>query len=80
MADELGLPRPQNVTTVKPSGNIIKGNGYVQKAVHKPLGKYIFNNINFSKHDPLLDKCRAAGYKVFDNPNDPDGTLVKIPC
>jgi len=78
MADELGLPRPKNITTVKPSGTLSKIMDTTE-GVHKPLGKYIFNNINFSKHDPLLDKCRAAGYKVFDNPNDPDGTLVCFP-
>ena len=78
MADELGLPRPQNVTTIKPSGTLSKILD-TSEGCHKPLGKYIFNNINFSKHDPLLDKCRAAGYKVFDNPNDPDGTLVRFP-
>lgn len=78
MADELGLPRPKNITTVKPSGTLSKIMDTTE-GVHKPLGKYIFNNINFSKHDPLLDKCRAAGYKVFENPNDPDGTLVRFP-
>ena len=78
MADELGLPRPKNITTVKPSGTLSKIMDTTE-GVHKPLGKYIFNNINFSKHDPLLAKCRAAGYKVFDNPNDPDGTLVCFP-
>lgn len=78
MADELGLPRPKNITTVKPSGTLSKIMDTTE-GVHKPLGKYIFNNVNFSKHDPLLAKCRAAGYKVFDNPNDPDGTLVTFP-
>lgn len=46
---------------------------------HKPLGKYIFNNVNFGKHDPLLPLCRAAGYRVWDNPNDPQGVLVTFP-
>lgn len=78
MADELGLPRPKNVTTVKPSGTVSKIMDTTE-GVHKPLGKYIFNNINFSKHDPLVGKCREAGYRVFDNPNDPDGVLVTFP-
>lgn len=46
---------------------------------HKPLGKYIFNNVNFGRHDPLLPLCRAAGYKVVDNPMDPEGVLVTFP-
>jgi ribonucleoside-triphosphate reductase len=78
MADELGLPRPKNVTTVKPSGTLSKIMDTTE-GVHKPLGKYIFNNIGFSKHDPLVWKCREAGYRVFDNPLDPDGVLVTFP-
>jgi ribonucleoside-triphosphate reductase len=49
------------------------------EGVHKPLGKYVFNNVNFSKHDPLIGACRASGYRVFDNPNDADGVLVTFP-
>jgi len=78
MADELGLPRSKNITTVKPSGTLSKIMDTTE-GMHKPLGKYIINNINFSKHDPLLKSCREAGYKVFDNPNDPDGVLVAFP-
>lgn len=78
MADELGLPRPKNVTTVKPSGTVSKIMDTTE-GVHKPLGKYILNNVNFSKHDPLVTKCRESGYRVFDNPMDPDGVLVTFP-
>jgi len=51
MADELGTQRPKNVTTVKPSGTLSKIMDTTE-GVHKPLGKYIFNNVNFGKHDP----------------------------
>lgn len=78
MADELGLPRPKNVTTVKPSGTLSKIMDTTE-GVHKPLGKYVFNNVNFSKHDPLVIACRTAGYRVFENPNDPEGVLVTFP-
>lgn len=78
MADELGTQRPKNVTTVKPSGTLSKIMDTTE-GMHKPLGKYIFNNINFSKHDPLVEKCRAAGYRVFNNPNDPEGVLITFP-
>lgn len=78
MADELGLPRPKNVTTVKPSGTLSKIMDTTE-GVHKPLGKYILNNVNFSRHDPLVMKCREAGYRVFDNPMDPDGVLITFP-
>ncbi|MCX7369852.1 MAG: hypothetical protein NTX90_13350 [Alphaproteobacteria bacterium] len=60
MADELGLPRSKAVTTIKPSGTISKVMDTTEGA-HKPLGRYIFNNIRFSKHDPLVPRCRDAG-------------------
>ena len=78
MADELGLPRPKNVTTIKPSGTLSKVMDTTE-GVHKPLGKYIFNNVNFGKHDPLVPLCRAAGYKVVENPSDPEAVLITFP-
>lgn len=78
MADELGLPRPKNVTTVKPSGTLSKIMDTTE-GVHKPLGKYVFNNVNFSKHDPLVPLCRASGYRVFDNPTDSESVLITFP-
>ncbi len=78
MADELGLPRPKNVTTVKPSGTLSKIMDTTE-GVHKPLGKYVFNNVNFGKHDPLVPLCRAAGYRVIDNPTDGEAVLITFP-
>lgn len=78
MADELGLPRPKNVTTVKPSGTLSKIMDTTE-GVHKPLGKYIFNNVNFSRHDPIIEEVKRAGYEVTQHPFDPDGVLVKFP-
>jgi adenosylcobalamin-dependent ribonucleoside-triphosphate reductase len=78
MADELGLPRPKNVTTIKPSGTLSKVMDTTE-GVHKPLGRYIFNNVNFGRHDPLVPLCRAAGYRVFDNPSDPEAVLITFP-
>ncbi len=78
MADELGTPRPKNITTIKPSGTLSKIMDTTE-GVHKPLGKYVFNNVNFSKHDPLVPLCRAAGYKVIENPTDPESVLITFP-
>ena len=78
MADELGLPRPKNVTCVKPSGTLSKIMDTTE-GKHKPLGKYIFNNVNFGKFDPLVPLCRAAGYRVVDNPSDPEAVLITFP-
>lgn len=84
MANELNSPLPKNVTCVKPSGTISKimGTeewGEVPEGVHTPLGKYIFNNITYSKHDPLVAKFRAAGYSVIEKPYEPESVLVKFP-
>ena len=49
------------------------------EGIHKPLGKYIFNNINFGKHDPLLKILKDANYDVYPNPADPEGVLVTFP-
>ena len=78
MADELRLPRPKNVTTVKPSGTLSKIMDTTE-GVHKPLAKYIFNNVNFGRHDPLIEVLKAANYKVRPNPIDPEGVLVTFP-
>ena len=78
MADELNQARPKNVTTIKPSGTLSKIMDTTE-GVHKPLGKYILNNINFSKHDPVIQVLRDANYKVIPNPMDPDAVLVTFP-
>lgn len=78
MADQLGLPRPKAVTTVKPSGTLSKIMD-TSEGVHRPLGKYIINNVRFSAHDPLVPKLEAAGYRVFDDPYNSDTKLVAFP-
>ncbi len=78
MALELGLPAPKNITCVKPSGTLSKIMDTTE-GVHKPLGKYIFNNVQFSKHDPVVEKLRAANYKVINHPVDETGVLVTFP-
>ena len=44
-----------------------------------PPGKYIFNNVNFSVNDPMVEKLRTAGYRVFPNPVDDQNILVTLP-
>lgn len=84
MAEELRLPYPKNVTCIKPSGTLSKIMstaqwGEVPEGVHKPLGKYIFNNVTFSRHDPIVDRFRSAGYRVFDKPFEPESVLITFP-
>jgi ribonucleoside-triphosphate reductase len=78
MADELGLPRPKNITCIKPSGTLSKIMDTTE-GVHKPLGKYIFNNVQFSRYDPIVEVLRAANYSVINHPTDPSGVLITFP-
>jgi ribonucleoside-triphosphate reductase (formate) len=78
MADELGTQRPKNVTCVKPSGTLSKIMDTTEGA-HVPIGKYIFNRVNFSVSDPMVDVLRTAGYEVKPNPSDDSNILVTLP-
>ena len=78
MADELGLPRSKLVCTIKPSGTLSKVMDCTE-GCHKPLGRYIFNNINLSIHDPLVPMLKAANYKLIENPYDANNVLVTLP-
>ena len=83
MADELGLPRSKAITTLKPSGTQSKAAGIVgmecPEGIHKPLGRYLFNNVRFSVHDPIVAKLRTAGYHDFPDTNDETGVIVRLP-
>lgn len=78
MAKELNLQHPKNVTTVKPSGTVSKIMNTTE-GIHKPLGRYIFNWVNFSKSDPMLEIMKASNYKIIDNPSDSTGSIVCLP-
>jgi ribonucleoside-triphosphate reductase len=78
MSDELCLPRSKNVTTVQPSGTLCKIMDTTEGA-HKPLGKYIFNNVRFSKYDNLVDNLKKSNYYVFNDPYSSDAVLVRLP-
>jgi ribonucleoside-triphosphate reductase len=83
MADELGMPHAKAVTTIKPSGTQSKTLSLegqeVPEGIHKPLGRFIFNNVGMSIHEPLIPALKKAGYDVFMKPGDPTQALVKIP-
>ena len=84
MAAELKMPLPKNVTCCKPSGTISKimGSdiwGEVSEGAHKPQGKYLFNEITFSKHDPMVERMREGGYHVQEKPFEPESVLVRFP-
>lgn len=85
MASHLGLPEPKAVTTVKPSGTLSKTMateewGEVAEGIHCPLGKFIFNWIAFSAHDPLVKVYKQAGMDIIEHPTDASGVLIKFPA
>ena len=83
MADELGLPRPQLTTTIKPSGTQSKVFGKIGDEVaagaHKPLGRFLFIRVIIPARDPLLAACRNAGYRIEPVPNNSESKIVVIP-
>lgn len=78
MADELRLPKPKLVTTIKPEGTGSKIMD-VTEGVHKPLGRFIFNWIGFPVNDPLVDLLMSAGYTAIEHPTDKNNMLVCFP-
>ena len=80
MARELDLPDPYYVTTVKPSGTDAKtvGNG-ISEGNHHPLAQHIFNWVNFSGDDPIINSLESYGYRVRPNPANPSDVLVCFP-
>lgn len=78
MAKELDTGYPKQLTTMKPEGTISKCYDATE-GMHKPLGRYIFNNVAFSVHDPLVQLLKEANYRVFTHPYDPTAMLVTLP-
>jgi len=78
MAEELGTPYPKNITALKPEGTISKCYDS-SEGVHTPLGKYLFNNVSFGIHDPLIPILRASNYKVMTHPSDPAAVIITLP-
>ena len=78
MAVELDMPRPKNVTTGKPEGTFSKCMDATEGA-HKPLARYIINNVAFGGHDPLVEILRAANYRVMEHPTRPGDVVIGLP-
>lgn len=83
MADELGLNRSFLTTCIKPSGSLSKimanEGSELCEGIHKPLGKYILNNIRVSVNDPLVEQLKKCNYKIFPDPYNQESILVALP-
>lgn len=78
MAEELNLPKSKAVTCGKPDGSIGKIMDTTE-GIHKPLSKYILNNIIISKSSPLLQVAIDSGYRCFEHPFDNSSMVVSLP-
>ena len=83
MADDLGMPHPKNVTTIKPSGTASKTMSMVgdevTEGVHKPLGRFIFNWVIVPKADDLCQKLKYANYRFIEHPHDDTSEIFCLP-
>lgn len=84
MADALGMSRPKAITTVKPSGTRSKVSGTVEfgevpEGAHNPLGKWIFNWVEFDNYDENLSRLEKCNYELKTHPYKGGATLVKLP-
>lgn len=83
MAHELGLNYPALVTTIKPSGTMSKTmclpDHAISEGIHKPSSKFIFNNVQFCRTDPVVATLDKANYTVMDHPSDSTAVVVSLP-
>ncbi len=63
-ADELGLPKPLLITTVKPEGTLSLL-PVVSSGVHFSHAPYYIRRIRISADDPLTKVCEELGYPVL---------------
>lgn len=74
-SDWLCIPRSRKTTTVKPSGTISLLPG-VSPGIHYPHAEYYIRRVRVSKHNPIVDIMRVAGYEVEDDVYDASNTAV----
>ncbi len=78
-----GFPESIKLTTVKPSGTLSLLPG-VTPGVHPAYAKHMIRRIRIAAGHPLIDVCKANGYKVeyvrkFDGSSDHSTMVVEFP-
>jgi adenosylcobalamin-dependent ribonucleoside-triphosphate reductase len=63
-ADQLRIPTPLLITTVKPSGTIAQL-PTVSSGAHASFAPYYVRRVRISSKDPLAQAMRASGYPIF---------------
>lgn len=51
----------------------------VAEGTKMPPGRFVYNWIGFSAHDPLVERHAQAGYKVIPHPQDSANVLICFP-
>lgn len=71
------------LTTVKPSGTLSLLPG-VTSGIHPAYSRHLIRRIRFASNSPIVDTCRAAGYRVeyqrrFDGTEDYSTVVAEFP-
>ena len=78
-----GWPVSIKLTTVKPSGTLSLLPG-VTPGCHPAYARHLIRRIRFASNSPIVDTCRASGYKVeyqrhYDGSEDRGTVVVEFP-
>lgn len=77
-ADELGIPQPLLVCTIKPEGTLSLLPG-VSSGLHHSHSSFFIRRIRINANDPLVKVCERLGYPVLaENGQDPETCTVKV--
>ncbi|MFO8018220.1 MAG: fused protease/ribonucleoside-triphosphate reductase [Promethearchaeia archaeon] len=77
-SDWLCIPRSIKLTTVKPSGTVSLLPG-VTSGIHYPHSEYYIRRVRISENSDLIEKIRAAGYKIEDDEYSKSSIVVEFP-
>lgn len=78
-SDWLCIPRSIKTTSIKPSGTVSLLPG-VTPGMHWPEDNYYIRRVTLSNKSDLVEKCRAAGYKIEVSAMSPEtSVIVEIP-
>jgi ribonucleoside-diphosphate reductase alpha chain/ribonucleoside-triphosphate reductase len=62
--EELSIPKPLLVTTIKPEGTQSTVAG-ISNGLHYPHSQYYLRRVRISAHDPLIKVCEELEYPVY---------------
>ena len=75
----LGCNQSIKVTSVKPGGTVpllLSEEG----GMKPPTARYYFRTVRVEQTSPIVDSCRAAGYRVEQDKASPNTVVIYFPC